>query len=319
MNEKISVIVPVYNAEAYLARCVDSILGQTYKNLDVILVDDGSPDNCPAMCDAYAERDLRVRVIHQDNRGVAAARNAGLDAAVGDFIGFVDSDDAIHPRMYELLLRGSQEAGTSISMCGYRDQYEQAAVHNDPVSEEYKVESSRDAMLKAYGMHAVAYIFLWNKIYRRELFEGIRLPAGKISEELFIFYRLYEQVEMVVVVQAVLYSYFKNNGVSITSRPTFRLLRDKAQALDDSERYFRSRGDDELANRTGEQYLEAVLNMFRYVKPGGEFIQTVRRRYMQLYRKKYRDICGKYMFHKRYRAFYYFPRLSLLGLKLRGG
>ena len=106
-NPKISVIVPVYKVEKYLDKCVESIVNQTYKNLEIILVDDGSPDNCPAMCDEWAEKDERIRVIHKENGGLADARNAGMDIATGDYIGFVDSDDWIEPNMYEVLLKNA--------------------------------------------------------------------------------------------------------------------------------------------------------------------------------------------------------------------
>ena len=116
---KISVIVPVYKTEGLLDRCVESIVGQTYKNLEIILVDDGSPDNCPAMCDEWAEKDSRIRVIHKENGGVSSARNAALDIATGDYIGFVDSDDWIEPEMYASLIRKISESGKNIALCSY--------------------------------------------------------------------------------------------------------------------------------------------------------------------------------------------------------
>lgn len=106
---KISVIVPVYKVENFLDRCVESIVGQTYENLEIILVDDGSPDNCPSMCDKWAEKDRRIKVIHKENGGVSSARNAALDIVSGDYIGFVDSDDWIDPGMYEFLYENSQK------------------------------------------------------------------------------------------------------------------------------------------------------------------------------------------------------------------
>ena len=112
---KISVVVPVYNVEEYLDQCVESLVGQTYKNLEVILVDDGSPDNCPAMCDEWAERDNRIKVIHKENGGVSSARNAALDIASGDYIGFVDSDDWIEPDMYEILIKNAKKYDADIS------------------------------------------------------------------------------------------------------------------------------------------------------------------------------------------------------------
>ena len=115
----ISVIVPVYNAAEYLPRCIESILCQTHRNLDILLIDDGSTDGCGEVCDSYAREDSRIRVIHQQNSGVSTARNAGLDAARGDWIGFVDADDWIEPEMYETLLRTAQTNGKLISVCGF--------------------------------------------------------------------------------------------------------------------------------------------------------------------------------------------------------
>ena len=116
----ISVIVPVYNVERYLRRCVDSILAQTCRDLEIILVDDGSTDGCPSICDGYAAADSRVKVIHKANGGLSDARNAGLEIASGEWVGFVDSDDFIMPEMYETLLRACVEHGVSIAMCGRR-------------------------------------------------------------------------------------------------------------------------------------------------------------------------------------------------------
>ena len=117
-SELISIIVPVYRVEPYLDRCVQSIVDQTYQNLEIILVDDGSPDNCPAMCDAWAAKDSRVKVIHKENGGLSDARNAGLAAAAGEYIGFVDSDDWISPDMYRLLYENMAEHGSDVSACG---------------------------------------------------------------------------------------------------------------------------------------------------------------------------------------------------------
>lgn len=119
----ITVVVPVYKTEQYLHKCMESILNQTHKNLQIILVDDGSPDNCPQLCDAYARKDTRITVIHQENGGVSCAKNAGMDAAAGDYIGFVDSDDWIEDDMFETLLCLAQKYGTEISMCGYVPEY----------------------------------------------------------------------------------------------------------------------------------------------------------------------------------------------------
>lgn len=117
----LSIIVPVYDVERYLPKCMDSILAQTFTDFELILVDDGSPDNCPALCDAAAAKDARIRVIHQKNGGLSAARNAGLDAARGAWIGFVDSDDYIAPEMYEALYHAVQSTGADLALCDYAE------------------------------------------------------------------------------------------------------------------------------------------------------------------------------------------------------
>ena len=132
-NELVSVIVPVYKVEPYLDRCVASILAQTYPNLEVILVDDGSPDNCPAFCDAWAQRDARIRVIHKKNGGQSTARNAGLDAARGEWIAFVDSDDTITPDYCAKLYAAVQQTGAQIAACNYR----QVDESGQPLKEQY--------------------------------------------------------------------------------------------------------------------------------------------------------------------------------------
>ena len=127
-GERISVIVPVYKVEPYLRKCLDSIVNQTYRNLEIILVDDGSPDNCGRICDEYAERDNRIRVIHQKNGGVSSARNEGLKIASGDWIGWVDSDDWIEPDMFEYLLENAKKSKADIAVCSRKEWYKDRCI-----------------------------------------------------------------------------------------------------------------------------------------------------------------------------------------------
>ena len=175
-NNLISVIIPVYRVEAYLRRCVDSVLAQTYTQTEVILVDDGSPDGCPAICDAYAREDGRVRVIHQENAGLSGARNAGIEAAKGAWLSFVDSDDYLAPEFLERLYRACVDTGSEMSVCRW----------------EY-VRGERPA---------------WNKLYRRELFQEIRYPLGRIHEDEATTYRIYDRVKRAAYVDSSLYGYF---------------------------------------------------------------------------------------------------------------
>ena len=177
-SPRISVIVPVYRVEPYLARCLDSILGQSYESLEVIAVDDGSPDRSGEILDAYAARDGRLRVIHQENGGLSAARNAGLDLATGEYIGFVDSDDYILPQMYETLLRLIEAYGADIAECA-------AALDTDTGREDQSgvaVYEGGAAILEATALDRIATP-VWCKLYRAGLCQTLRFPEGLLYDE----------------------------------------------------------------------------------------------------------------------------------------
>lgn len=203
-QELISVIIPVYKAEKYLPTCLESVLTQTYQNLEVILVDDGSPDNSGAVCDEYAAKDRRVRVIHQKNGGASAARNAGLDAAKGAYIGFVDADDHIAPDMYQVLYERICETGADIAQCGYED--------NRPEYKEFIYGSGEDRVYN--GTQCVEKLLrfrapwwtLWSKLCRAELFQGLRLSKElRTSEDAFLGFQLFSKIDRLVFVKRPLY------------------------------------------------------------------------------------------------------------------
>lgn len=201
----ISVIVPVYGVEDYLDRCVESIAGQTYQNLQIILVDDGSPDRCPAMCDAWAETDNRIRVIHKENGGLSDARNAGLAIADGEYVSFVDSDDWLDLRFLEILYRAAAENDCEIAECGYVA----TAGENPGLSEVgdttvYTAEEAMELHLRDRRFRQV----VWNKLYRRDV---ITLPfeKGKYHEDVFWTYRIIAECSRLAHVQAALYCYLQ--------------------------------------------------------------------------------------------------------------
>ena len=180
----LSIIVPVYKVENYLPKCIDSILAQTFTDFELILVDDGSPDDCPALCDAAAEKDARVRVIHQKNGGLSAARNAGLDAARGAWIGFVDSDDYIAPEMYEVLYQAVQSTGADLALCDYAEVDEAGApCQSMHVSLSEGELTGQELLKRASGLMVQ---LAWNKLYRRAIFTQRRYPEGKLNEDLFL-------------------------------------------------------------------------------------------------------------------------------------
>lgn len=199
MEPLISVIIPIYNVEPYLARCVESILGQTYRNLEVILVDDGSTDGSSALCDGYGARDRRVCVFHQKNRGAAAARNTGLNAASGDLIAFVDSDDEIAPTMYERLAAALDHSGGAAAICVF------SGASLPPTGDWRKLWLS---LLQGDLLMAS----LCNKLYRREAWEGLRLdPDIRFTEDLWANVQLFSRHPGAVLVPEPLYHYKSRN------------------------------------------------------------------------------------------------------------
>ena len=218
----ISVIVPVYNVEKYLKKCVDSIINQTYKNLEIILVDDGSPDNCGAICDEYAAKDSRVKVIHKSNGGLSDARNAGMKVAAGDYFAFVDSDDWIEHKMFERLLNNSIKYNAEISVGGVKDLLELDTGEHKIFKTTYDgniknyVLSSEEAMKKYfYGSWAA-----WDKIYKRNVFDGIWYPVGEINEDEAIVLQLLDRCKNVCYTNEVFYNYItrpKSNSITASA------------------------------------------------------------------------------------------------------
>lgn len=203
----VSVIVPVYKVEPYLHRCVDSILIQTYANLEIILVDDGSPDNCGQICDEYARKDKRIKVIHKKNGGQSEARNVGLDMAKGEYVTFVDSDDWIHNQYIEILYNDIIQANADVSMCTFVRI--SAMYSNDKKIATHKVE----VLNKEQAIERTLYqkkldSSPWDKLYKRNLFDGLRFTVGRIYEDLEIIYQIYDRATILTYTTEALYYYF---------------------------------------------------------------------------------------------------------------
>ncbi len=208
----ISVIVPVYNVEKWLNKCVDSILAQTYKNIELILVDDGSPDRCGEICDEYAKKDKRVRVIHKENARQGAARNSGLDIAKGDYIGFVDSDDYIAPDMYEVMLSRMTEHNADMAVCGFYNISPYRAVAGS-THDGVLVMDNREAMKTYYSTNLI-HCTVWNKLYKSRLWEDLRFPEKIFREDEYVFYRALANAEKVVHIGEAKYYYTIREGSS---------------------------------------------------------------------------------------------------------
>ncbi|MCR5417976.1 MAG: glycosyltransferase [Lachnospiraceae bacterium] len=250
MKPLISVIIPIYQVEAYLRRAVDSVLNQTYRNLDIILVDDGSPDRCPKICDEYASKEARVRVIHKENGGLSDARNAGLDVAGGDYIAFLDSDDYYAPDFIEILYKELTDHRAQVALCRYQvtgPGSGELSPDFTAVSKQYKsgkaeiIVNDRQELLNnqydALCEDATYYIVSWNKLYDAKLWKDIRFPKGRIHEDEATTYKVLDRAKRGVYVKLPLYAYF--SAPSSITRDRFSLKRlDWTVAMTDRIFYF---------------------------------------------------------------------------------
>lgn len=210
----ISVIVPVYNAEKYLPQCIDSILAQTYTDFELIIVDDGSTDRSGQICDEYKDKDSRVYVVHQENRGVSAARNAGIDMAKGEYIAFVDSDDFIHNQMLELLFFALTKYSVDISVCTSNSIKDRKSCSEKHYAQ---FNSERLTAEELLVRHEWDYNYAWGKLYSKKLFSEIRYPEGKIFEDTLTTYKLLFKSKNteIIWIDLPLYFYFYNEeGIS---------------------------------------------------------------------------------------------------------
>lgn len=209
--ELISVIVPVYKVEECLDKCVRSIVEQTYSNLEIILVDDGSPDRCGAMCDEWAEKDSRIRVIHKENGGLSDARNAGLKIATGNLISFIDSDDWIDPKFLEFLLEAMESQNAQIAACAVELVDESGQVLNLRRTVQAPVVDKMEALRRLILEDGIQQT-VWNKLYRRQVLEGIFFEKGKCHEDDFWTYQIFDRMDRLAIVERPMYFYLQRSG-----------------------------------------------------------------------------------------------------------
>ena len=218
MNDPlISVLVPVYKTEAYLARCVASICNQTYKNLEIILVDDGSPDGSGALCDQLALEDSRIRVIHKENGGLASTRNVGIDAMTGDYVAFIDSDDHVAPEMIQSLYDLCKEHQVPIACCGIERVNDQGHVNyfNESVTD-FLLLTREEAMGELLENYRIT-TSVCDKLFHKSIFDDLRLTEGMIYEDLGVMYRCIHRADRVVYTGAPYYHYYLSQGSILRS------------------------------------------------------------------------------------------------------
>ncbi len=222
-GELISVIVPVYNVADYLEQCLDSILNQTYKEFEVILVDDGSTDTSYSICDEYVKRDSRFHLFRQENKGLSAARNAGLELCEGGYITFVDSDDFVSPEYLQGMIENLKQADADIAICEHYRLENGTFYFQKHDLNDREIISSRDAFKR---IHQVNYAVAWGKLFKSSLFRYVRFPVGRVYEDSFTLPKLYMFCEKIVVLPDELYCYRQRSTSIINSQYSFEKIAD---------------------------------------------------------------------------------------------
>lgn len=294
MDPLISIIVPIYKVENYLRKCIETIMNQTYKNIEIILVDDGSPDNSAQICDEYAQQDNRIVVIHQKNGGLSNARNSGLNIAKGEYIGFVDGDDYIENDMYETLYNAIKENNAQMAICDfYIVNEKQEEIPNEiktEMKEDIKIFNKKEAMEEMLIDKNIRG-YVWTKLFKKDCFKNLRFPEGKNYEDIAISIKCFEKTEQIVYINKQKY-YYLQRANSIDHVKSEKNLSD---ALDVSyERYkYVKENYPELKENNIYAFIHRILCVYKdlkkmnymnvyYCKKYVNMIQELKEDYLQL-------------------------------------
>jgi glycosyltransferase involved in cell wall biosynthesis len=265
----ISVIVPIYKVEKYIDTCLISILNQTYKNLEIILVDDGSPDNCPAICDQYASQDSRIKVIHKVNGGISSARNGGLAIALGQYVAFVDPDDSIREDYVDVLYSALRETNCQIAVGNHIIVQEDESIKNDvKLNEPLRIYTKFEAVDNMYDYItslSIQFITVWGNLYDMQLFKTLKFPIGKIHEDEFVNYKLFFMTEKIVYSSEQLYYYLNRKESIKTSKYSLAKLA-KLEALEERVLFFENLKIIKLRTKSQYLYYRTLLSQLYLIK-----------------------------------------------------
>ncbi len=256
----VSVIVPVYNVEKYLTQCIDSFIAQTYKNIEIILVDDGSTDRSGEICDEFKQKDSRIIVIHKENGGISSARNKALDIAKGEYICFVDSDDFVHPRYVEILLGAALDNDCRIAQCSFIHfiSDKRLGEKSEEAPGRVSVRKGTEVCGAIYAPGGVISTVVWTKIYHKSIWKKRRFPSGKIHEDLFVTFEILYECERVAIIDQKLY-YYRKTPDSVTNMALDMRRLQYFEAMDRHLSFYKSKGDMEMYRRCMADYQNIVL------------------------------------------------------------
>lgn len=298
----ISVIIPVYNGANYIETCFQSIIAQTYQNLEIIIINDGSHDNSKDVCDHYALQDRRIKVFHQKNRGLSAVRNRGIREASGDFIGFVDSDDYIHPDMYKILMNNLLKSDAVVAMCNFKkvfdrnignDENEESVMNKQRVT----LISKLEAFEHLFDEMNVSFVVPWNKLYKKEIFEEVQYPEGKVHDDEFTVHHIVQATNKIVFTDAVLYYYYHNPDSFMNE--TYNLKRmDAVEAMRERFIFFIDNEYNQFQSRALNTYMHLLIIHYNLLKKHLPEEKMKRKELIEIYRKdfvNYQDLIAKKM------------------------
>lgn len=291
MSELVSVIIPVYNVEKYIKRCVVSVLSQTYTNLEIWLVDDGSTDGSPAICDELALMDERIKVIHKQNGGLSDARNTALDLMTGEYVTFVDSDDAIHISMVERLIsiaiKEKAEIVSAKLVKWMGDSIADETVQFNETSSELELYRDEKVFEPLFNRYELQTVTACGKLYSTKVFENTKFTVGKIHEDEFIIHHLLGNAKVVVMCNEALYYHFYRNDSITNSKYTLKNL-DAVYAIEDRISFFEDRNEERYSFLSKKSYLRRVqfhyYSLKKYYPDEKAKVQNIVNRYKELYR-----------------------------------
>lgn len=316
MEELITIIVPVYKVEDYLDKCVNSLLNQTYKNLEIILVDDGSPDRCGEMCDEYAKIDNRVKVIHKENGGLSDARNAGIEVANGQYLAFLDSDDWVHEEFVEKLYRLIKETESNLAICNF------VKTSGEDITPDFSdVEihelSNIEALEKLAGEFYLQFVVAWGKLYHKDLFDLVRYPVGKVHEDEYVAHKILYKTNKVVYTTEQLV-YYRQRQDSITgSGYKIKNRIDALEALMERADFYGDIGLDKARDEIYKGVFFIYKQIIEYNDKNNEFVnkQAILGEFKS-FRAKLREGNHNIKFKIFYELYYLFPSMMKLAFKL---
>ena len=260
-TELISVIIPIYNVEKYLNQCIESILLQTYKNIEIILIDDGSTDGSGKICDRFAKKDERINVIHQKNQGIAKVRNRGVKEAKGEYIFWIDSDDYVNENIIEVLYQNTVQQKADISICNYIAGPErQYCFRQDEREVSIETFDCKRGLELIYKNHHYSFIMAasWAKLIKRTLYDGLSYPEGKIFEDIYMSHKLISKCRKIVYTDKVMYYYYQWPE-SILGKKLYIEKLDYLGAFEERIHFFHELDLSELQEKARIQYLHALM------------------------------------------------------------